>query len=94
MFAQSAEVEELVDAPQQMVGWDVLFQVEGIEELILVRRVTHHGLHLRQGETAGKPQARQLKNQCFSTELVGSCRPDQCCRASVLNLVRTSVAIK
>jgi hypothetical protein len=39
--------------------------------LILVRRVTHHGLHLRQGETACKPRARQLKNQCFSTELAG-----------------------
>jgi hypothetical protein len=47
MVTQTSKIKESVYAPQQVTTRNVIFKIEGIEELILVRRLTHHDLHLR-----------------------------------------------
>jgi hypothetical protein len=40
---QFAQIEEPVDAAQQMVGWHMRIEVEGVEQLVLrTRLLTHH----------------------------------------------------
>ena len=39
---QLAKVQELIDAAEQMVRWNVLFQVEGIEQRRLADFLTSH----------------------------------------------------
>jgi hypothetical protein len=63
MLAQCAEVKKLVYASKQMTAWDVIFEIEGIKELILAYRLTHHDLHLRQCKNTCKSQANPSKNQ-------------------------------
>ena len=53
---QHTEVKEPIYAAQQMITRDVVLEVELIKELILVRRLTHHGLHLRLRRSIRKPQ--------------------------------------
>jgi hypothetical protein len=43
VFAQLVEFEKSIDAAQQMVGWNVIFEVEGIKQSLLPARLrTHH----------------------------------------------------
>ena len=43
VFAQFVEVEKSINAAQQMVGWNVIVEVEGIKQSLLTARLrTHH----------------------------------------------------
>ncbi|MBT2336401.1 hypothetical protein J7E49_21120 [Variovorax paradoxus] len=46
MLAQLSEIEESVDASQQVIARDVIFEVECIEQLILNDALTHHDAYL------------------------------------------------
>ncbi len=46
MLAQFAEIEETVNAPQQVIVWDVVFEVECVEQLVLNNAPTHHDAYL------------------------------------------------
>ncbi|MDQ0039500.1 hypothetical protein J2W33_000380 [Variovorax boronicumulans] len=46
MLAQLAEIEETVNASQQVIAWDVIFEVECIEQLVLNSASIHHDAYL------------------------------------------------
>jgi hypothetical protein len=47
VLAQLAEIEEALDAAQEVIGWDVVFEIEGIEQLLLcAARSPHHRIRL------------------------------------------------
>jgi hypothetical protein len=48
MLPQPAKVEKPVDAAQQMITRHVFIEIERVKEPILIARLTHHGVHLRQ----------------------------------------------
>lgn len=47
MAMQVTQVEKSVDATKQMVGWDAVFGVEGVEQLIVFCRLSSHQGPLR-----------------------------------------------
>ncbi|MNU88845.1 hypothetical protein D3C71_786690 [compost metagenome] len=42
MLVQLAQIEELVDTAKQMVRWDVIFEIEGVEQRGLAGFLTSH----------------------------------------------------
>ena len=42
MPAKIREIEESIDGAQQVIRWNVIFQVEGIEQSVLVAAVSSH----------------------------------------------------
>ena len=44
MFAQSTKVKKPVDAAQQMIGWNVVFQIKVVKKAVLAAwLMAHHG---------------------------------------------------
>ncbi len=48
MLTQFAEIEEAINASKQVIARDVIFEIEGVEQLILNGALTHHDAYLRQ----------------------------------------------
>ena len=46
-LTQRAQAKKSMDASQQLIARKVMLKIERVKELILVRRLTRHGLHLR-----------------------------------------------
>ena len=47
MLTQFAEIEEASNASEQVIARDVIFEVKGVEQLILNGAPAHHDVYLR-----------------------------------------------
>lgn len=74
MITQGTQVKEPVYAPKQVIAWDVLFKIEGIEKLIMVCRSTHHDLRLCKRRKTCK--TRQFQDLCGVLQQNWPCRLD------------------
>ncbi len=69
MPVQLAQVQELVDAAEQMVRWNVVFQVEGVEQRRLADFLTsHHRVNFRSIDGMSVNQHQVTDSTEFSTE--------------------------
>jgi hypothetical protein len=69
VLSQRTQVKEPIDASKQMIRRNVVIEFERVEELILIRCLPHHGLHLRQRLRHATHAAVPKNKKSFSTEL-------------------------
>jgi hypothetical protein len=71
VLAQITEIEEVIDAPQQVFARDMIVEVERVEEFVLsAAQLTHHLDALRSTDVFQDSQQLTCR-PTFSTESVG-----------------------
>lgn len=72
---QFAQIKELIDAAEQMVGGDVIVEVEGVEQGCLRGLLTSHHCE-NPARSMGDQSITSIAPQqgCFSTESADPCR--------------------